>query len=1070
MIPTGKTNPSLTKPHGIAGSGGAYDSVITYAGGLVQLPLKLAWYNGWGGHGSDVNPRLMAVTGGSAKKKSGKKSDTTYYSAAVDFILGLAPVRGVLSFWYNNQKFICTILGASGTIGTDPGGSGNGYFAWTPSGTDSKTTYSGTVPGSPYQVTVPNFVADMNRVKVNGIYLVAAEPGSSPGIGQYTVDNAGHYEFNVAQAGGTLSIEYRKLSSGGSALLAGVVAAVVHETYTASFDDFGGPGPVDVAGTWEQPLWNADYPVPGRIDAGAYRARDPYSYWQAIDGSAKLYFPAALIGKPVTVYYAVPQILKSDGSFYSDDITPSQLLNLELEPQFGEGAQYTQWPTQQIVNPFAAGMGCTDFDLGASNAVPNLLAETISAFTLFPNGDGDVVDFLTDLVKSGPTLIPAGSALGGASSFTSTNTGDSGLPNYGDGTTRPDVYGGALPMDETQGTVWIKHSNGLNVAGWTIAWSGFGSGTPSVAYFTYNVAAPLGLTQQQQLHLADGTHSVTINLSVGDNQSIDISGWNLATLTASFHVERSLPDDSYVEVTLQHPSVVTLSDPLTINPVGHGCNLNDYVGTPVPGQGEVLGDLTAMRSYCRAYGITVAPKLDGQRPAKDFFDELLLVANTAAVYSGKRINLIPRCEVGKAGNGAVYTPPGAVFELTDKDFVKDGKTPHIKFSRPRRSGCDNVYSVEYTDRAIDYGSNVVSGVDQRSVALYGPRKGGAVDTAILGQRPSTGAQSIKSISNGAVAQIVADQQAHRSAAGLDTITFELKIEHGDIEGMDIGTISSEILNIPPTPVRINSSRETAKRTWQCEAEPFRYGLNASRPKPTMQATGSLQTGRVAVDAAINDPIFFEPPGQMASGLLGTSKSEVDIIVSSSDPNYGGCRVYVSTDGGASYSAIGFIGKCTTGILTDDFPTHAAGVDSTNTLELDLSESLGTLVSQPELLASGGQSMACYVEGAGGTFEIVSPITATPGADYTVSCSSTVRGLNGTAPEAHGSGARFAVADGAFRYQVPAAYVGQTLYFKFVPSNRSGGLFASLADCTAYPYTPSGANAGSGGDFFLINGS
>ena len=151
----------------------------------------------------------------------------------------------------------------------------------------STTTYTCVVPAAPYQITVPNFVSDLNRVYVNGRELNPADPSYAPGAGQYTFNNDGLYSFNVAQVGLPLSIKYRELTGGGSGALAGILAATVNESFAASFNDYGAPGSVDVWGTWDVPCWNAAFPVPGRIDAGAYRARDPYTWWW--DGASPIY-------------------------------------------------------------------------------------------------------------------------------------------------------------------------------------------------------------------------------------------------------------------------------------------------------------------------------------------------------------------------------------------------------------------------------------------------------------------------------------------------------------------------------------------------------------------------------------------------------------------------------------------------------------------------------------------------------------------------------------------------------------------------------------------------------------
>ena len=230
-------------------------------------------------------------------------------------MLGHAPILGVLSVYYNNQKFNCPIRSASGTVSS-------GAMTFTPAG-----------------------------------------------------------------------------------LVAGVVAVTVSETYSQTFNDYGGDGS---RGTWERPLWNQAFAEPGNIDpTTAFTARDPYSFaWNGIDPTITV--PTALNGKTVTVYYATPQILKSNGGFYNRPTTPLQLLNMEFEFACGNGSEYgTRFAAQQIINNFCSGAGSVRLDLTAANAVQNYNFEVIGAFTCWPNGDCDVADVITDICMSGPVLLGA---------------------------------------------------------------------------------------------------------------------------------------------------------------------------------------------------------------------------------------------------------------------------------------------------------------------------------------------------------------------------------------------------------------------------------------------------------------------------------------------------------------------------------------------------------------------------------------------------------------------------------------------------------------------------------------
>lgn len=73
---------------------------------------------------------------------------------------------------------------------------------------------SRTIPSSsPYTVSVPNFVTDLDDVTdAAGNQLQQA--ASSPETGQYTNDNSGNYTFNAAYAGQTVSITYESTGTG----------------------------------------------------------------------------------------------------------------------------------------------------------------------------------------------------------------------------------------------------------------------------------------------------------------------------------------------------------------------------------------------------------------------------------------------------------------------------------------------------------------------------------------------------------------------------------------------------------------------------------------------------------------------------------------------------------------------------------------------------------------------------------------------------------------------------------------------------------------------------------------
>src|SRR5262249_37156130 len=64
-----------------------------------------------------------------------------------------------------------------------------------------------------------------------------------------------------------------------------------------------------------------------------------------------------------------------------------------------------------------------------------------------------------------------------------------------------------------------------------------------------------------------------------------------------------------------------------------------------------------------------------------------------------------------------------------------------------------------------------------------------------------------------------------------------------------------------------------------------------------------------------------------------------------------------------------------------------------------------------------------------------------------------RGLGGSSPAVHSTGAPFARLDGAVgRFDLPANLAGKQLFFKFRSFNPLGGGLQDLSTCTVYTYT------------------
>ena len=193
----------------------------------------------------------------------------------------------------------------------------------------------------------------------------------------------------------------------------------------------------------------------------------------------------------------------------------------------------------------------------------------------------------------------------------------------------------------------------------------------------------------------------------------------------------------------------------------------------------------------------------------------------------------------------------------------------------------------------------------------------------------------------------------------------------------------------------------------------------------------------------NAPIIFEPTAVLTGGSI-----EVWIIASGG-VDWGGCQVWVSTDGN-TYGLAGTIYRGgRQGVLATNLPA-AGDPDTTDTLAVDLTESRGQLLSGTDADADAFVTL-CFCDG-----ELVSYATATLTASYKYDLNYLRRGVYGTAIAAHGSGAQFArfgPNDPAlFRYSYPASFIGQTVHVKLPGFNIFGQALQGLAGLSAYSHT------------------
>jgi hypothetical protein len=201
-----------------------------------------------------------------------------------------------------------------------------------------------------------------------------------------------------------------------------VIGVTLTQNYSETFNDYGSPGASTLAGSFEVPLWNQLFAGPDPTGSSDPR-NFPYCYrWEAGYG-ATIYIDQLPFGAfpsgTLKVYYA--QLSTAIGYH-----TPLSKLRLSFENILGNGDEYDDFSSQQILYPWYAGAGSKDIDLGVSGAIPAMKAEVQGKWGFSASGDCDFVDIIEDVVKSGITQA----AMGGPLNFGATEhgTGSYNLP------------------------------------------------------------------------------------------------------------------------------------------------------------------------------------------------------------------------------------------------------------------------------------------------------------------------------------------------------------------------------------------------------------------------------------------------------------------------------------------------------------------------------------------------------------------------------------------------------------------------------------------------------------------
>lgn len=456
-----------------------------------------------------------------------------------------------------------------------------------------------------------------------------------------------------------------------------------------------------------------------------------------------------------------------------------------------------------------------------------------------------------------------------------------------------------------------------------------------------------------------------------------------------------------------------------------------------------IGDLSIYKAYCIASGFWISPFYDSQTQANSILQDIAQATNSEFVWSQGVLTLVPYGDQGITARGYTYNAPSApVYALTDDDFQPNqasagsgnGSNTYdpVQLIRKRPSDAFNSIILEYLDRTNSYATNTVQATDQAMINTFGIRQDGV--------------RSFHMFCDGNAAQLSCTLQLYRQQIR-NQYSFTLDQRFVGLDPMDIVSISDSYLGLSSQWVRILSITENEDLTLSFLAEEYLAGTG-NAPLYSLQANNGFEANYNESPGNANIPVLFEPVAQYEEAL------EV-IIGASGGSLWGGCDVWISSDGDTYKNAGRITGNNRQGVLSAVLPAVTEAqtgqtIDQINTLSVDLSESNASLASA-SLADAGSLASLCYVDG-----ELIAYQNAVLTAANQYSLTWLVRGCYGSPISTHAAGSQFLRLDNnLLTYSFTPEYIGKTIYIKLVSFNIYGGGEQAIADIQPYAYTIQG---------------
>jgi hypothetical protein len=440
----------------------------------------------------------------------------------------------------------------------------------------------------------------------------------------------------------------------------------------------------------------------------------------------------------------------------------------------------------------------------------------------------------------------------------------------------------------------------------------------------------------------------------------------------------------------------------------------------------LIGNLSDWSLYCRANNLLLSPALEAQVTGADFLTEIMTATNSEVVWSEGVLKVGTYGDAAATGNGVSWSPNlTPAYDLGEDDFIPmDGKP--VQLSILDQSDAYNIVQVEYLDRANQYNTAIATAQDLANIVQYGKRRAD----------PTT----LHSICDAQIAQVATQLLLQRKLYRRETYKFRLPWNFVLLEPMiDYLTLTTttDELKLNRKLVQIVEIEEDEDGLLQFTAEGVNVG-NASAALYNPHSASSVTVNADVAPGSVSTPVIVNAP----VALTGTDP-QIWLAVSSSNANWGGCEVWISADN-VNYERVGAIhGGARFGTLTATLPL-VADPDTTSTLAVDLSTSLGQLGSATATGNDAGATLSLVGS------EVISYRDATLTGANRYNLTMLHRGLYGTAPASHSSGASFVRLDDAvFKFSFATLNAGSTIYIKLPSFNIYGRALQDLSTLSAY---------------------